>query len=119
MFKDVILGAKILGYGIAAAIGALVVIPYTTLMVFWLPGLVKFGGMKKKQSDPKGGPKGKEAAPDDSKNVDVKIQAEPTVSNNQDASSTPPTARAVNKSPPEEGVLDVTEAESYDLSMLW
>ncbi|KAL6886074.1 hypothetical protein GGI43DRAFT_277062 [Trichoderma evansii] len=108
MFKDVVLGAKILGYGFAAAIGALVVIPYTTLMVFWLPNLIKFGGAKKKQSDPEGGPKGKDAAPDDSKVADVKIQAG---SNNQDATSTPPIARAVNKSP-EEGVLNVTEAEA-------
>lgn len=109
MFKDVVLGAKILGYGIAAAIGALVVIPYTTLMVFWLSNLWKSGGSKKKQSDLEGEPKGKEVAADGSKDPDITIQAELLSSNSQDAGSTPPTAPAVNQS---QGVLEATVVQS-------
>ncbi|KAL9473478.1 hypothetical protein ACSS6W_007858 [Trichoderma asperelloides] len=99
MFKDVVLGAKILGYGIASAIGALVVIPYTVFMVFWLPTLWEFGGTKKKQSDLEGEPKGKDPVVGGPKDAGVKIQAQPSGSNSQDASSTAPTARAVNQSP--------------------
>lgn len=107
MFKDVVLGAKILGYGIAAAIGALVVIPYGTLMAFWLPNLWEFGGTKKKQSDLENEPKGKEAAADGSQEVGVTVEAG---SNGEDDSSTTPTARAGDK-PPEENVPGVTEVE--------
>ncbi|KAM0445262.1 hypothetical protein ACHAO4_009860 [Trichoderma viride] len=107
MFKDVVLGAKILGYGIAAAIGALIVIPYGTLLVFWLPNLWEFGGTKKKQSDLESEPKGKETAADGSQEAGVTVQAG---SNDEDASSAPPIARAVNKAP-EESMPNVTEVE--------
>ncbi|EHK47144.1 hypothetical protein TRIATDRAFT_317085 [Trichoderma atroviride IMI 206040] len=106
MFKDVVLGAKILGYGIAAAIGALVVIPYGTLLVFWFPNLWEFGGSKKKkQSDVKSEPKGKEAAADGSQEAGVTIQAD---LNGVDDSSTPPAARAGDESP-EKSIPNVTE----------
>lgn len=108
MFKDVVLGAKILGYGIAAAIGALVVIPYATLFVFWLPNLWESKGpKKKKQNDLESEPKGKEAVAHGSQEAGVKVQAD---SNGEDASSVPPIARAANKSP-EEGMSNVTEVK--------
>lgn len=108
MFKDVVLGAKILGYGVAAAIGALVVIPYGTLMVFWLPNLWEFGGAKKKQKDLESELKGKEVVMDSSQDAGVTIQAG---SDGEDASSMPPTARPIHKSL-EESMLNVTEVES-------
>ncbi|KAL7917928.1 hypothetical protein ACQKWADRAFT_305509 [Trichoderma austrokoningii] len=102
MFKDVVLGAKILGYGIAAAIGALVVIPYGTLVVFWLPDLFKFGETKKKHHDLESTPKGKEAV-DGSQDAGITVQV--------GVSGEAPTARIGNKSP-EDGTLDVAEVES-------
>ncbi|KAH7114886.1 hypothetical protein EDB81DRAFT_734389 [Dactylonectria macrodidyma] len=112
MFKDVVLGAKILGYGILAAIGAPVVITVAVLVVRWITGLMgravdkvprwEIGRQKEKQDDLEGDlgrePKGKEAAVNGSEDPGVKVQAEPLGPDSQDATCTPPTARAADKS---------------------
>ncbi|KAJ3548347.1 hypothetical protein NM208_g1048 [Fusarium decemcellulare] len=95
---DVVLGAKILGYGIVAAIGAPVVITVVVLVVRWISGLMgqavdkvprwQIGRQKDNKNDIEGDlgcePKGKEAAVSRSNDPGVKIQAELLGSNGQD-----------------------------------
>jgi hypothetical protein len=78
-------------------------------MVFWLPNLWESGRTKKtKQKDLESEPKGKEAAASGSQDAGVTVEAG---SNDEDASSQPPIARAENKSP-EDTRPDVIEVDS-------
>ncbi|KAF5648006.1 hypothetical protein F52700_1220 [Fusarium sp. NRRL 52700] len=111
MFKDVVLGAKILGYGIIAAIGAPVVITAAVLLVRWIAGLMGravdkvprlgVGRQKEKQNDPEGDlgreSKGKEAAANSCQDPGAKRRAEPLGSDVLDTSCTPSTAHAVEQ----------------------
>ncbi|KAG5743748.1 hypothetical protein H9Q70_013540 [Fusarium xylarioides] len=111
MFKDVVLGAKILGYGIIAAVGAPGVITVAVLLVRWIAGRIgrvvdkmpRLGvrRQKEKQNDLEGDlgreSKGKETAANSSRDPGVKLQAGTLASDVLDTSCTPSTARAVEQ----------------------